>query len=36
MTDLEDRQMKSNVYIIDLIKRNKDNNKEYIFKYVVQ
>lgn len=36
MIDLEDRQMKSNVYIIDLIKRNKDNNKEYIFKYVVQ
>lgn len=36
MIDLEDRQMKSNVYIIDLIKRNKDDNKEYIFKYVVQ
>lgn len=36
MLAMEERQTKSNVYIIGLTERNNDNNKKHIFKHIMQ
>ena len=36
MIDLGDKPMKYHVYLIGLTKGNKDSNKEYMLKYIIQ